>query len=127
MPKHLKIVGWAFVFVGFLALIQTLYTLLNKPMVNINFLIVFIFVGFGLLKKKPLWRTFALSCSVVVLVFMAGNLIFVISGQKSLSGLPTDMQITFWVQTVLGIAASAYALWALQCKEVRDIFEKKPY
>ena len=122
MPRHLKIVGWAFVFVGFMALIQTLYTLLNRPMVNIDFLIVFLFVGFGLLKKKPLWRTFALSCSMVVLVLLVGNLLLILFGQKNLGQAPAGVIVTFWVKTILGVAASTYALWALQTKEVVAAF-----
>jgi len=124
MPRHLKIVAWAFIFVGLLALVQTIYTLLKQPVVNINFLIVFIFVGFGLLKKRPLWRTFAISCSIVVLIILIANIIFVATGQKSLTGLPTGILVTFWAQSVIGIAASAYALWALQSSEVRAVFDK---
>lgn len=124
LPKPLRIVAWAFVFVGFLALVQTLHSLFREPMLNINFLVVFIFVGFGLLKRKPLWRSFAISCSLVVLILLCGNLLLVLFGTKSLQGLPTLSQIFFWAQTLLGIACSGYALWALQNSDVRRIFEK---
>ncbi len=123
LPKQLKIVGWAFIFVGFLALIGTLYTLFNTPMVNINFLMVFIFIGYGLLKRRSLARNFAIACSFVVLIFTLGDLIVVLSGQKSISGLEVAQQISFWAQTILGLAVSGYALWALQSKAVRDAFE----
>ncbi|WOO43380.1 hypothetical protein [Rubellicoccus peritrichatus] len=123
LPKHLKIVSWAFIFLGFLALIETIYSLLNSPVFYINFFIVFIFVGFALIKKKELWRKFAISCSAVVLIFMIGNVLIVLSGKKTLSDLSAEIQITFWIQAILGIGASAYALWALQSKEVRKAFE----
>lgn len=124
LPKHLTYVSWAFIFLGFLALIETLYSLFNRPVLYINFFIVFIFVGFALMKKKELWRKFAISCSAVVLIFMVGNVVIVMSGRKSLEGLPVDIQATFWIQAILGIGASVYALWALQSKEVHTVFEK---
>lgn len=125
IPKHLKIVGWSFIFVGFLALIETLYQLFNAPVVIPNFLLVFIFVGFGLLKRKKLWRSFAISCSFVVLIFTIGNVFLILSGKKSLENAPMDVQIILWIQLVLGIAVSAYALWALQSKPVRAVFEDR--
>lgn len=122
LPKHLKIVGWFFIFVGFLALIHTLYLYFNTPTPYPNFLLVFIFVGFGLLKCKPMWRSFALACSGVMLVFTLGNIFIVLSGHKSLQGVPDTVLIMFWVQALLGVAVSAYALWALQTKEVKRAF-----
>lgn len=123
LPKQLKIVGWIFVFIGWLALIQTLYTMFSTPPVNINFLIVFIFVGFGLLKRRQRWRSFANACSLVVLIFYLGNLLLVVTGKIDLTQKPMPIQVEFWVTTTLALAASGYALWALQSKEVREAFE----
>lgn len=123
--NHLQYVSWAFIFIGALALIQTAQSFVNDPTPVPDFLIVFIIVGWGLLKRKSLWRTFALSCSYVFFIFTLGNVLMIITGNKSLAMLPTFDIVMFWVRSILMLAAGGYAIWALQTKSVREQFDSK--
>lgn len=123
--NHLNYVAWAFMFIGAMALIETVQQFINQPAPVPDFLLIFIVVGWGLLKRKAYWRTFALSCAYVFVIFSLGNLAMIFSGVKSLDSLNTLEQVFFWVRTVAMIAAGVYAVWALQTKSVRDQFKSK--
>lgn len=123
--SHLLYVAWAFIFIGALALVQTLQAFLTSPTPVPNFLMVFILVGLGLLRRKSIARTFAMSCAYVIIIFYAGNLFMVISGRLPLPEMGPFEVILFWAIRILAIAASGYALWALQTHKVKEQFEKR--
>ncbi len=123
--NHLLYVAWAFIFIGALALVQTVQQFVNNPAPIPNFLVIFIIVGWGLLKRKTLWRSFALSCAYVFIIFTLGNIAMILSGAKSLVQLEGFDLFMFWIQSLLMILAGGYAIWALQTKSVRDQFEAK--
>lgn len=124
-PNHLMYVAWAFIFIGVLALVQTIQSFVNDPTPVPDFLMIFIVVGWGLLKRKPYWRTFALSCAYVFVIFTAGNIAMILTGAKSLEMLETLELVMFWVRSALMIGAGVYAIWALQTKSVRSQFKSK--
>jgi len=123
--NHLNYVAWAFMFIGALALIQTVQSFVNDPTPVPDFLMVFIVVGWGLLKRKAYWRTFALSCAYVFVIFTIGNLVMIFTGSKSLDQLGTLDLVLFWVRCVAMIGAGVYAVWALQISSVRKEFTSK--
>ncbi|WP_309386184.1 hypothetical protein [Cerasicoccus frondis] len=123
--NHLTYVAWAFIFIGTLALIQTVQSFVNEPLAAPNFLMVFLVVGWGLLKRKALWRTFALSCSYVFFIFTLGKLFMVIRTPDALSGAPLSQLIMFWLISALMLIGGGYAIWALQTKSVREQFHSK--
>lgn len=124
-PNHLLYVAWAFIFIGLLALIQTVQSFINDPTPVPDFLMIFAVVGWGLLKRKPLWRTFALSCAYVFFIFTLGNLVMIFTSVKSLENLVLIDKIMFWVRSILMLGAGGYAIWALQTSSVRDQFKSK--
>jgi len=122
---HLLYVAWAFVFMGALALIQTVQSFLSSPTPVPNFLMIFIVVGYGLMRRHNLARQFAISCAYVMIVIYVGNLFFIMSGRLNLPPMDWFQTLAYWLMRFLAIAASAYALWALQKKAVRDEFAGK--
>ncbi|MBK1857437.1 hypothetical protein [Cerasicoccus arenae] len=123
--NHLVCVAWAFIFIGALALVQTIQSFINEPLAVPNFLMVFIVVGWGLLKRKPLWRTFALSCAYVFFIFTVGKILIVVKSPDGMEGAPLFSVVMFWAISVLMIAGGGYAIWALQTKAVRSQFDSK--
>ncbi|WP_269537850.1 hypothetical protein [Cerasicoccus fimbriatus] len=123
--NHLVYVAWAFIFIGALALIQTVQAFIYEPLAAPNFLMVFLVVGWGLLKRKAMWRTFALSCAYVFVIFTAGKIIMVLRTPDALSGASTPQLIMFWLISILMVIGGGYAIWALQTKDVRAQFKSK--
>ncbi|MGE9297411.1 MAG: hypothetical protein ACQKBV_14100 [Puniceicoccales bacterium] len=123
--NHLLYVAWAFIFIGALALIQTVQAFLMSPTPVPNFLMVFLVVGYGLLRRKNMARVFAVSCAYVMIIIYAGNLFFVFSGRLPLPPMTMFDTIAFWVIRILAITASGYALWALQLRRVREQFNER--
>ncbi|WP_309399200.1 hypothetical protein [Cerasicoccus maritimus] len=123
--NHLTYVAWAFIFIGVLALIQTIESFVNEPLAAPNFLMVFLVVGWGLLKRKAMWRTFALSCAYVFVIFTAGKIFMILKTPDALSGATTTQLLMFWLLSALMLIAGGYAIWALQTKAVRDQFKSK--
>lgn len=124
LPTHLVIVSCAFLFIGLMALLQTLNSLFNSPRPTIDFFIIFILIGYGLLRRNDLARSFAIACSMVTLIFQVAAVVLILIG-KRVAGVETGQAIIFWVYTALTIAASGYALWALQSSAVRNLFLKR--
>jgi len=124
--NHLLYVAWAFIFIGALALIQTVQAFLTSPTPVPNFLMVFLIVGYGLMRRNNIARLFAISCAYVMIIFYAGNLTMIISGRLALPEMGWLPTILFWLIRGLAITASGYALWALQLRTVRNEFADVP-
>ncbi len=69
IPTCLKVVAYLFIICGVLAVIEIIVSLMNNH-ININLGVLGIFIGFGLLKFKAGWRTFALVWIWLALIFV---------------------------------------------------------
>jgi hypothetical protein len=91
IPTQLKLVAWIFILGGISAAIEILIEASNGR-ANLNFGILGVFIGIGLLRLRPGWRTLALFFLVITLAFIPvlsvlalstpGSLDFKIFGQK---------------------------------------------
>jgi hypothetical protein len=118
IPIPLKLVGWIFILGGISAAIEILIDASNGR-TNLNFGVLGVFIGIGLLRLRTGWRTLALVLLVIALVFIPilsvlalstpGNLSFNIFGQKVAALSPPMFLIllavffvfTFWQFRVL--------------------------
>lgn len=119
---HLLIVSWAFIVIGLLALIRTMDSLFHSSRPSIDFLLVFLLIGIGLLRRSAQARTFAIICCAVQLIFNIAALTLLVAGKKSLSAAGSGSQVLFWITTITSIAACAYGLWVLQIRTARSKF-----
>ncbi|MEO0794777.1 MAG: hypothetical protein AAFX93_06430 [Verrucomicrobiota bacterium] len=120
---HLSYVAWAFYFIGGMALLQTIHNLFYSPLPVPNFLMAFLAVGWGLKRRISLWRSAALSCSYVMVVFYGGNLLVVLFGNKALPTMSIVDVVLFWGINFFTVIINGYAIWALQLKSVRNQFK----
>jgi hypothetical protein len=91
IPIQLKLVAWIFILAGISAAIEILIDASNGRM-NLNFGVLGVPIGIGLLRLRTGWRTLALVFLVIALAFIPvlsvlalstpGNLSFNIFGQK---------------------------------------------
>lgn len=121
LPTHLLIVSAAFLLIGLLALLQTVNSLFASSRPTIDFFVVFILIGIGLLRNNSQARSYAIICSAVTLVFQIAAVVLVFIG-KRIAGAQTSEALMFWSYAALTLAASGYALWALQSPSVRRSF-----
>src|SRR5438128_6680105 len=70
LPTSLKVVAWVFLIFGILSAIEIISSLVAGKL-SLNFGVLGIFIGRGLLRLSPGWRTVALIC----LWFMFGLLV----------------------------------------------------
>lgn len=124
LPTHLLIVACAFLLIGAIALWQSINSLFYSSRPVIDFFVVFILIGAGLLRGNEQSRGYALACSLVMLVFQIAAVVLIILGKRT-AGAQTSAALFFWFNTGLTIAASGYALWVLQSAPVRRIFNGK--
>ena len=61
LPLSLKIVGWLFIVFGTLSAVDIITSLVAGKL-NLNFGVLQIFIGWGLLRLSPGWRIAALVC-----------------------------------------------------------------
>lgn len=128
IPMSLKVVGWLFIISGICAVIEVVVCLMNKH-ININFGVLGLFIGPGLLKLRRGWRTCALvflwigliGIPIVALIFLAApasQLTFRVFGQP-VSRIPTELALLF------AIGAFLLVLWqyrVLTGRKVRALF-----
>lgn len=91
IPIQLKLVAWIFILGGISAAFEILIDASNGR-TNLNFGVLGVFIGIGLLRFRTGWRTLALTFLVIALAFIPivgvlalstpGNLSFNIFGQK---------------------------------------------
>jgi hypothetical protein len=131
IPLSLKILAWLLILDGVRAAIETLLDLSHNR-VFIQFDFVDIFVGWGLLRLRPGWRTFALViawlnllASLVAACFFAthsGSVKYVIFGRIHLSltnGILSLLILPFF-------AFFIWELWVLMRPDVRQLFIPNP-
>ncbi|QYY37029.1 hypothetical protein [Ruficoccus sp. ZRK36] len=126
LPKELTILAGILIALGALALVRTVISLTMQGGHNVDFLILMLLAGYGLLRLKPYWRLFTLTISVFVLVFTAMPLIFALLrwSQPYPPGQTVGFQVYFWFVTVMGIGASAWALYVLNKPSIARLFTK---
>lgn len=126
LPQQLVILAGVFMALGALALGQTIYSFFTLDGREIDFMILFLAAGYGLIKLKPYWRLFTLTISVFVLIFtLAPLIIALVSWSRPYpQGLPVGTQVIFWVKTIVSIGASGWALFVLQQPKVASLFKR---
>lgn len=123
-PRHLLIISWIFIFIGALALVRTIDSILHAPRPTIDFFMVFALVGAGLLRRNALARSFAIALCMVTLVFQIVVVTAVILGKRAVGTEDFSSQFLFWLSVALTILASVYGLWALQNSKANAFFKR---
>lgn len=122
-PPSLRVLAWLFLVLGMLALFTTVNSFLSgRP--NLDFNIIFMVVGYGLLQKKELWRKFALALSFVVFTFYTSWLFFTLSGIRPLpESLPTRDVVIYYTFSILASLTCVWAMWVLTRKNNVSLFK----
>ena len=91
VPTSLKVVAWLFILGGICSAIEVIVSIMHNH-VNINFGVLGIFIGRGLLRLRPGWRTCALvflwlamigvPIATLLMLTRSGPLDFKLFGQK---------------------------------------------
>ncbi|MDP0497412.1 MAG: hypothetical protein Q7Q73_14515 [Verrucomicrobiota bacterium JB024] len=126
LPKELTILAGILMAIGAFALVQTIVSLVTLSGLNVDFKILLLVAGYGLIRLKPYWRLFTQTISVFVLVFSAMPLIIaaVRWTPPYPPGLPVGTQIYFWFITILSIGACGWALYVLKKPSVSKLFTR---
>jgi hypothetical protein len=127
IPTSLKVVAYLFILSGILSLIEIIVSLMHGQ-ININFGVLALFIGAGLLRLSRGWRTWALvflwiamiGIPIIALVFMtaSGPLDFKLFGQNVGHASPA-------LGIVLATLMFALAVWqyrVLTRPDVRRLF-----
>ena len=124
LPRQIVYLAWAFLFFGTLALADTITSLIGAQQPRINFILIFVLIGLGLIKRKAYWRDLALICCVIAALFYGIHLLTILFG---LTPLPEDTfpRILTIVQSLLTVGISGWAIWVLTRKENQQLFEKR--
>lgn len=129
LPKSLVVVAALFFLIGSLAVIEMIYSLMNDR-VSLNFNIIAIGVGWGLLKLRSGWRICGMVMIWLVLIGapLAAALGLIFPENLQINGQPVPMDSAFRSITLATLAAVfAIALWAyrvLTNPVIRDRFSK---
>jgi len=127
VPLSLKIVAALFVLGGISSIIEVIMSL-TQGTLNLNFGVLGLFIGIGLLRLSRLWRTCALvflwitmiGIPIIAIIFMtaSGPLDFTLFGQK-VGQAPKGLGI---VLAVVVFALAVWQYWVLTRPEVRRLF-----
>jgi len=128
IPVSLKVVAWIFIIGGVLACIEIVVALLHEH-ININFGVLGLFIGPGLLKLRRGWRTCALVYLVIALIAIpiitllslgapASGFHISVFGQP-LSRAPMELVLVIAIGAFL---LGVWALWVLTRPEIRALF-----
>jgi len=130
LPIQLKIVSWIFILGGISAAIE-IFIDATKGHMNLNFGVLGIFVGIGLLHLKRGWRTLALVFLLMALIFTPivgvlaisrpGNLDFQLFGQKIAAISP----FLFFLLLAGFFALTLWQFRVLVCRDVSAIFQNR--
>lgn len=131
IPISLKIVAWLFIINGVSAAIEMMVLLMNHQ-INLNFGVLGIFIGIGLLKLRNGWRICGLVFIWIALILMPVLLLIMLS----VSG-PLDFKF-FGLQVghvgkgpvmILGLLLYALVLWerwVLTRSDIKILFQNNP-
>jgi hypothetical protein len=127
IPTSLKVVAVLFILGGISSLIEVVVSLIHNH-ININFGVLGIFIGRGLLSLSRDWRTCALvflwiamiGVPIVAIFFLttSGPVDFTVFGQK-VGDVPKEFGITI---AVLAFALAVWQYWVLTRPAVRRLF-----
>ncbi len=131
LPASLIVVAVLFLVEGATAAVEVLHSLANNG-ININFGVIGIFVGWGLLKLRPGWRIVALVLLVIGMVVSAIGAAVFLGGGLAGDG-PLDFsvggQLVGHVSVIIAVifAAGMFVLcfWqyrVLRRPEIRELF-----
>ena len=126
LPKELTILAGILMALGALALVRTIISLTVQNGHNVDFLILLLVAGYGLIRLKPYWRLFTQTISVFVLIFTSMPLIFALIkwAPPYPPGQPIGAIIYFWLVTIVGIGACGWALYVLNKPSISKLFTK---
>ena len=125
-PKRPKGVFWlamAYIGLGLLSVFETIsvFVTANMPVPSINFLMVFIIIGIGLLRGSRLARQFAVGCGLLVSLFYIGAIIFHLQLTRNLDLL---MDVIFWLVSGTAVAAGLFSVFILNTEKANDFFHR---
>lgn len=119
-PKSLTILAQTLIAVGGLAVIETFRSFLRASVPSINFLVIFVLIGFGLLRRQPMSRSLAFYTAGGVFVFYLMSIIYRVFGPNAqvdqLSGF------FFWLTSVSATVVSGWAVYTLNRPSVVRLF-----
>ncbi len=126
LPKELTILSGVLMALGALALVQSIISVFNQSGATINFMVLLLLAGFGLIRLKPYWRLFTLTISIVTLIFVSVPLLLALIrwAPPYGPGQPLGFIISFWVTSIVGIGACGYALYVLNKPSVTKLFTR---
>src|SRR5882724_12731902 len=85
IPVALKVVAWIFILSGIWAAFDVLTALANGNL-SINFGVLSFFIGLGLLRLSPVWRTWALIFTWFELICLPLAALLLLSGSGASTG-----------------------------------------
>ncbi len=132
IPVSLKVVAWIFIIGGVLACIEIVVALMSEH-ININFGILGLFIGPGLLKLRRGWRTCALVYLVIALIAIPIITLFTLGAPASgfhisvfgqpLSHAPMELVLVIAIGVFLLVL---WEYWVLTRPGVRALFGLPP-
>lgn len=121
-PTGLTILAQTLVVLGGIACVESINSFLRASVPSINFLVIFVFIGLGLLNRHPLSRSLAFYSALGVFIFYLSSLLFRTMIVQQ-GGVPPGFEgFLFWLTTVTAIGASGWALYTLNRPSVRRLF-----
>ena len=133
LPLSLKVVAGLFILGGLAACIEMLLAPLSGRL-SINTGVIALFIGWGLLRLKPVWRTWTLVVSGLCMIAMAlavlfilnfgGPLDFTVFGWKY-GSLPRSTMVALFVALCVAyFALGAWQLWVLTRPPIAALFRR---
>lgn len=125
LPTELVVLAGVLMALGAIALGQTLYGIFSSDSRTINAMILLLAAGYGLLRLSTFWRMFTQVIALFLIIFMSMPLLNLLMGRALLpQGTPILGQVIFWVQTLLGIGVSIWAIYVLRKPSIDKLFDK---
>jgi len=122
----LKVVAWVFIAQGIFAALEIISQLLVRQ-ISINLGIIAIFIGIGLLKLTPGWRTVALVylwIGFILIPVFSGLLVFAAVAGGNLTfklfGVAVAQPGPLFLAIFIAVIAAVYALMIWQYRVLRD-------
>lgn len=131
LPRSLTVVAALFVLSGVLALVEIVLALLSGR-IDLNFGVLGVPIGWGLLHLSPGWRTLAVvflliavvGLPIIALLFLgASGPVTVTLFGWSVGSASKELAL---VVSALAFAMSAWQLWVLMRPDIRALFEVAP-
>lgn len=125
IPISLKIVAAFFIFDGASSAIGVMVSLFRGSL-NLDFGVLGIFIGFGLLRLQPLWHTIALLFTGLALIAIPVLTLISILGSEPVSLKVFGQEVGYSSRTVVLFLAALYfvvEVWKLRVLTRRDVTE----